>query len=167
MQLAVADVFRARWTDEIHDEWIRSLLRDRPALSVDRLAVTRQRMNAHVRDCLVTGYGSLIPTLSLPDADDRHVLAAAIHCGADAILTFNLSDFLVDALAPHGIEAVHPDAFLQELLALNPEDVCAAMRRQRLNLKNPPLAVESLLGILERQGLSNFVSQLNTYRDQL
>jgi len=35
-------------------------------------------MDKATRDSLVTGYEALIDTLSLPDPDDRHVLAAAI-----------------------------------------------------------------------------------------
>jgi hypothetical protein len=35
-------------------------------------------MNEVVRDCLVTGYEDSIESLSLPDPDDRAVLAAAI-----------------------------------------------------------------------------------------
>ena len=27
MRLALTDLFRARWTEEIHDEWIRNLIR--------------------------------------------------------------------------------------------------------------------------------------------
>lgn len=78
MHLALTDLFRAKWTDQIHDEWIRSVLEQRPDLRREQLERTRQLMNAHVRDCLVTGYEDLIPALSLPDPDDRHVLAAAI-----------------------------------------------------------------------------------------
>ena len=50
-------------------------------------------MDAAVRECLVTGYSTLIPSLTLPDPDDRHVLANAIHGKAGVIVTFNLSDF--------------------------------------------------------------------------
>ncbi len=103
MHLAVADLFRATWTEEIHNEWIRSVLADRPDLSRRQLERTRDLMDVHVRDCLVTGHEHLIPKLSLPDPDDRHVLAAAITCGADVIVTFNLADFPIDALAPHRI----------------------------------------------------------------
>ena len=48
-------------------------------------------MNEAVRDCLVTGYEDLIASLSLPDPDGRHVLAAAIRGGADVIVTYNPS----------------------------------------------------------------------------
>lgn len=82
MWLALRDVVLARWTNEIHEEWIRSVLRNRPDLKPEQLERTRQLMDASVRDCLVTGHLSLIPGLDLPDPDDRHVLAAAIKAGA-------------------------------------------------------------------------------------
>ena len=34
MRLALTDLFRARWTEEIHDEWIRNLLEARPDLTL-------------------------------------------------------------------------------------------------------------------------------------
>ena len=111
MWLALTDLFKARWTDEIHDEWMRNVLENRPDLTLSQLIRTKNLMNANVRGCLVTGYESLIPTLELPDPGDRHVLAAAIRVGADFIVTFNLKDFPEEALAPYGVEAIHPDEF--------------------------------------------------------
>ena len=93
VRLALTDLFQARWTDEIHNEWTRNILVNRPDISSASLARCRRLMDLHVPDCLITGYEFLIPTLTLPDADDRHVLAAAIHGGAGLIVTFNLNDF--------------------------------------------------------------------------
>lgn len=86
VRLALTNLFQARWTDEIHDEWTRNVLANRPDISPGSLARCRELMDLHVSDCLVTGYQSLISTLTLPDADDRHVLAAAIHAGAAFIV---------------------------------------------------------------------------------
>lgn len=75
-------------------------------------------MNRAVSDCLVTGFESLEAGLiSLPDPDDRHVLAAAIHSGAQEIVTFNLRDFPDAVLRPYGVRAIHPDEFVGHLLA--------------------------------------------------
>ena len=93
MRLALTDLYRARWTDMIHDEWTRSVLKQRPDLKATELARTRSLMDAHVRDSLVTGFEHLIPCVKLPDIDDRHVVAAAIHVGANLIVIFNLKDF--------------------------------------------------------------------------
>ena len=84
MRLALTDLYRARWSDQIYQEWMTAVLRNRPDLSREQLERTRSLMNAHVRDALVNGHQPLIPALELPDPDDRHVLAAAIKCGADA-----------------------------------------------------------------------------------
>ncbi|HVC59794.1 MAG TPA: PIN domain-containing protein [Acetobacteraceae bacterium] len=93
MHLALADLFRARWSGRVHEEWIAALLKARPDLTRECLARVRSLMEAHVGDALVAGYEHLIEQLALPDRDDRHVLAAAIHGGATVIVTANLRDF--------------------------------------------------------------------------
>ena len=90
MYLALTDLFRARWTERIHEEWISGVLKDRPDLTRDKLTRVRDLMNFHVSDALVTGFDELIPSLTLPDPNDRHVLAAAIRGRADVIVTKNL-----------------------------------------------------------------------------
>src|SRR5215510_13809953 len=112
IRLAQAGLVRARWTETIHDEWLRNVLKDNPQLSPERLARPRNLMDEAVRDCLVTGYEDLIDSLTLPDADDRHVLAAAIRAGAGVIVTYNLADFPAETLVRFAIEAQHPDDFL-------------------------------------------------------
>ncbi|WP_404783494.1 PIN domain-containing protein [Altericista sp. CCNU0014] len=167
MNLAITDLFRAKWTDEIHDEWIRSLLKNRADLAKERLYRIRDLMNSNVRDCLVSGYQDLIPSLTLPDENDRHVLAAAICTGADVIVTYNLSDFPAVTLGQYGIEAQHPDEFINHLLDLAPSIICEAVKRQRMSLKNPPLSVEELLAAYEKQNLAKTVAVLRLYNGLL
>ena len=107
IRLAQAGLVRAKWTDAIHDEWIRNVVQNYPHLSAERLARTRTLMNDAVRDCLVAGYEDLIASLTLPDPDDRHVLAAAIR-GAGVIVTYNLADFPAETLARFDIEGSIP-----------------------------------------------------------
>jgi hypothetical protein len=124
-------------------------------------------MNSHVRDCLVSGYEDLIPGLALPDPDDGHVLAAAIHAGADTIVTYNVDDFPTEALAEFAIEAQHPDAFIMRLVKADLDAVCAAARRQRQNLKRPPVSVEAFLAALERQKLLQTTAVLRQFAERL
>ena len=78
MHLALTDLFRVRWSVQIQVEWISSVLRARPDLKLEQLKRTRSLMDAHIRDCVVTGYEDLKEGLTLPDPDDRHVFAAPI-----------------------------------------------------------------------------------------
>lgn len=160
MRLALGGLFRARWSARIHDEWTRAVLRDRPDLTRERLARTRALMDAHASDALVEGFEALIDTLALPDPDDRHVLAAAIHGRADVIVTANLRDFPAGALRPFGIAAQHPDEFVLHLLDLAPAAVVRAAREHRESLRNPPKDVEAYLETLARRGLVGTVAAL-------
>lgn len=160
MRLALTDLFRAKWTDAIHEEWIRNLRKNRPDLTAEQLHHTRKSMDIHVRDALVTGYECLIPSLSLPDPNDRHVLAAAIRSQASGIVTFNLKDFPKEELANYDIEAIHPDEFIADLYDLNAAKVLEAASRQRRSLRNPEKTVEEYLDTLLKQGLPETVSLL-------
>src|SRR3990167_4305326 len=87
MHLALTDLYQAKWTEEIHDEWIRNVLLNNAHLTCKQLERTRKLMNEHVDYCLVYDYQKLIPSLTLPDQHDRHVLAAAIQAKASLIVT--------------------------------------------------------------------------------
>ncbi len=167
MYLAMTGLYRARWSNDIHEEWMRNVQKDYPGFTRSQGEKIRDLMNAHVQDCLVTGYEGLIPTLSLPDPKDRHVLAAAIHSSADVIVTFNLKDFPEAALGPYGIEAHHPDSFLLFQLDLTPEVVCLAAKTHRTSLKRPSKSVDEYLATLEAQGLPQTVSRLRPFADVL
>lgn len=153
MHLALTDLFSARWSSHVHEEWISALLLRRSDLSREKLERTRRLMDAHAGDALVTGYEDLIDGLILPDPNDRHVLAAAIRGHAGLIVTMNLKDFPASALSPFQIEAQHPDDFVLHLFDLAPERVVAAAQDHRLSLKNPPKTVEEYLHTLKSQGL--------------
>ena len=167
MYLAMTDLYRARWTNEIHEEWMRNVAKNIPNFTRQQAEKIRDLMNAHVLDCLVSGYEALIPSLTLPDANDRHVLAAAIHCGADTIVTFNRKDFPEEALRPYGIEAQHPDDFLSEQIDLATSIVCGAANQQRQSLSRPPMTVEQYLTSLKRQGLYQTVLKLQRNADSI
>jgi hypothetical protein len=103
METARAGAFRARWTTQIHDEWTRNLVANRPDLDPARIQHRREAMDAAIHDAVITGYAGLIEGLTLPDAEDRHVLAAAIVGNADVIVTLNFKHFPSNNLAPFGI----------------------------------------------------------------
>jgi predicted nucleic acid-binding protein len=167
IRLAQAELVRARWSVDIHEEWIRNVVSHNPHVNKTRLERTRALMDEAVRDCLIAGYGNRVEALTLPDPDDRHVLAAAIQGEAEVIVTYNLADFPAALLAPYHIEAVHPDEFFTRLFDSAPDDFCEAARLQRQGLKNPPKRVEEFLATFEAVGLPQTVTRLRAQADRL
>lgn len=160
IQLATTRIFRARWTDRIHEEWIGAVLEKRKDLTREQLERTRILMDKAVPDCLVTGYEVLEQSVDLPDPNDRHVVAAAIRGQATLIVTSNLKDFSAAELARWDIEAQHPDEFIRNVFDLHPGAVVAAVRACRLRLKHPPMTAADLLNVYLQLGLTSTVAVL-------
>jgi predicted nucleic acid-binding protein len=164
MHLALSGLFRARWTNQIHEEWISSLLEKRKDLTREKLVRTRDLMNVHAEECLVSDYEHLIDNINLPDPDDRHVLAAAIKCSASVIVTYNMKDFPLSEISKYDVEAQDPDTFIMHLLDIDTGAVCSAVKRQRSNLKNPPKNVSEFLEILASHRLPQTCSCLQSFK---
>lgn len=161
MYLAAGGQFRARWSEDIHEEWIRNVLLNRTELNRAQLERVRALMDRHVPDALVTGYQSLIESIrGLPDEDDRHVVAAAIVAQAEGIVTFNLRDFPDEVVSVWNLRAIHPDSFITDLTDLDITVVIDAARRQRASLLSPPFTPDEYLDCLLRQQLPETVSRL-------
>jgi predicted nucleic acid-binding protein len=164
LSLSRTELFRARWSADINDEWTRNRRAKHPEQAA-QIQRTLELVNASVPDCLVTGYEALIPSLDLPDPNDRHVLAAAIVGRADVIVTLNLVDFPEVALAPYNIGAQHPDEFIIHQFGLDPGNVVSAFKAMRSRLTRPPMSAEEFLANLERKGLAGTAAELCDYVD--
>lgn len=160
IRLGVSGLVRARWSETILDECFRNIAKQRPDLPAEALARTRMLMNRAVADARVSGFEPLIPSLELPDPDDRHVLAAAVRGGAQVIVTFNLADFPSEKLGAFDVEAQHPDEFVLNLIDLAPAAVTKVVTEQAASLRNPPRSVGELLDVLLQQGLVQSVARL-------
>ena len=160
LRIARTGLVRARWSEQILEECFRNIVQNRSDLKPEALQRTRELMNQAVPDCLVHRYENLIEGLSLPDQNDRHVLAAAIRAGAQAIVTFNLSDFPDKLLVPYNVEAKHPDDFVLDQLDLASGAVVNVIIEQTQSLKNPPRTISQLLDTLRDNGLVQSVAKL-------
>ena len=158
MQLAVNGAFRARWTHQIHDEWIRNVIADRPDLEPERVRRVAMLMDSSLTDAHIAGYEALTDTLELPDPNDRHVLAAAITGGVGVIVTNNSKDFPASILEPHDIVAMTADAFVLGLLEEDSETVLEAVRTVQTRLRKPPVTMTEYLARLEQLGLPQTVA---------
>ena len=165
MWLAEKNMFRPRWSEHIHAEWVRNVLEDKPHITAERLQKTRQLMD-RTPEALVTGYETLISDIELSAKNDRHVVAAAVSAKADAIVTFNLRDFPYEELAQYDLDAIHPDEFLLDLLHLDSAVVLGVIRKIQAGLKNPPISLEELLAHYGRLKLTGFVSEVRKLQER-
>jgi hypothetical protein len=150
LSLAVAGLYSARWTSQIQNEWVTRLSQNRPEIA-DRLPRVIALMNQAIPDCLITNYEPLIAGIDdLPEAGDRHVLAAAIQGHADAIVTFNLKHFPAHVVSKYDIEVQHPDDFVMNQLELRQLEALEAVKNMRARLKNPVQTPDHLISTLER-----------------
>jgi predicted nucleic acid-binding protein len=146
LRAANVGLYRIQWSDEILDEVRRNLISDRniPPEKVQRLI---DMMRKHFPEASVTHHTSLIGVMP-NDPKDRHVLAVAIACRAQVIVTHNLRHFPGELLTPFEVEAQSPDEFLIHLFHLNPSRMIEIVEGQARDLRNPPLTVSDVLTIL-------------------
>lgn len=175
MGLALKDLVRLRWSERVHEEWIQNVISKRPDLSVERLKQVPHQMALALesQEPLVKDYEHLIPYITLPDEDDRHVVAAAVFGRAEAIVTFNRRDFPPDVLEAWDLVVYSPDDYLVDLTDMLirekgiPGELLEVLRTQRSRLKNPPLDANGLLTSLERAGLKQFVQAIRQFHSMI
>jgi hypothetical protein len=159
LRFAQAGLFRARWTDDIIAEWTGSLLARKPQLATS-IGEQESAMRTAFPEAWVTGYRELIADIRLPDPNDRHVLAAAIRCGAQHIITDNLRDFPERALEAFDIEAIGADEFLARTFDLYPAQAIEALRTMRQSYANPPMTPAEFVMDLIAKGLPKVAARL-------
>jgi len=143
-----------KWSDQIWAEVTRNL-KSRRKLSLEKIAHLTEQIQLHFPEAQVTGYEKLT-ALMTNDPKDRHVAAAAVRADAQVIVTSNLKDFPLSSLAEWGIEARHPDQFLMDLYALDPETVASRLRDQAATIGR---SLPDLLATL-RVGVPNFSAMI-------
>jgi hypothetical protein len=167
VQCAVDRLVEARWTDQIHDEWIRNLSTGNPELPVRLLFAARDLMKAALPSATVTGYEAVIPSITLPDLDDRHVVAAAVTARASIVVTWNVRDFPAAELQKHGLVRQTPDVFLTNLFGQMPDATIQAAKGARRNLRRSKVPAKEFVDVLRRQRLVRFTSAIGPYLSRL
>ena len=163
LRVAEKGLYRPLWSDRILAEAQEATEEIHPGIGVDKCYAD---MRGAFGDALVTGWEPLEAGIVLPDEDDRHVVAAAIQAGAQAVVTFNLRDFPARTLSHHGLEVIHPDAFLLDQLDLSPPTVLQALTEQADHTTRPRLSSRELIVLLSRAGVPGFADQVQRLLDR-
>lgn len=163
MQAAVDRLVEARWTNHIHEEWIRNLSANNPTISIERLERTRQLMNDVLPAATIDGYEDHISALNLPDPNDRHVVAAGIAAGAPVILTWNLRDFPAIELKKHNLRRQTPDDFLAGLYDKAPDLIVDSLANARRNLNRTRVSAPTFIDILDNLKLGRRAKRMRNH----
>jgi PIN domain len=157
LRVAEKGLYRPLWSQRILTEAREAIEEIHPGIDVSKRFAG---MNAAFDDALVNGWEDLEPGIILPDDDDRHVVAAAIRGGAQAIVTANVRDFPASTLSRYGLQAVHPDVFLLDQLDLSPPTIVQVIREQAAPTRRPPLTPQDLTLLLGRAGVPGFADEV-------
>lgn len=158
LRLAEAGLYRPLWSERILDEMVDAIEAVRPNLAAGAARKRADVMRRFFEDAEVAGWQGLEPGITLPDPDDRHVVAAALRGRADVIVTANVRDFPAERLTPVGLEVQHPDEFLLNLLDLEPDVTIAALHSQAAATRRPAISTKVLLSHLAKCGVPGFAA---------
>ncbi|MGG7568284.1 PIN domain-containing protein [Rhodovulum sp. DZ06] len=164
LSLAAAGYFRPFWSERILDEFERAFANrrnDSEGALRQRAAIQRAFPGA------LTPAAACLPSINLPDRDDVHVVHCAMSAGAQLIVTENLKDFPKDTLRPIGIDVVGFDAFLADLVDLDPRQTVVVLRKMRTRLKCPPLTASEFIARLESRNYMLAADVLIPYEEFL
>lgn len=158
-------LYHPRWTAMIQDEWSRNLVGKVKTIDDKKIDRIQKLMNKAIPDALIpeSEFEHIIPTISLPDKDDAHVLAAAIAGNTEAIISFNIKDFPTKDLEPHGLKVISPDDFVLFLASIDIEKVLMALTVQASIMQNPPKSSNEVLNALRKCGLKDSVDLLSHF----
>jgi len=102
-------------------------------LTDEQVAYREREIRRHFPEAWVEGHEDLISAMT-NHPKDRHVLAAAVRCNAEVIVTHNVKDFPRSAIDPYSITVLGPSTFLRNLFELDPKFVADTLERQATSI---------------------------------
>lgn len=168
--LAEDKFFRPRWSGKVLEETEATIekliLRRYPEhKSAKKKAghVIETMCEAFPEACVSDDYQALERACELPDPNDKHVLAAAIHCRASTLVTDNQKDFPAHITERFNIQVRTADQFIADEIDLDVIKAVETVRRMRGMLRRPELDASEFLLTLEARGLSETTRLLRPY----
>lgn len=154
------DLYTPKWSAHIFEGWKRVMIRKGVA---EEEAIKRvEAPNRAFPDAFVQHYQGIISSLTLPDPDDCHVLAAAIKSNANVIVSNNIKDFPEEYLRSFGIRVQSADDFLTDIIDLNHELSIKAFREMVMYKKNPEMDIYQVLEQFRNIGLKDTADYLHS-----
>ncbi|MBS1874983.1 MAG: PIN domain-containing protein [Acidobacteria bacterium] len=128
-------LYLPKWTDQIMTEVNRNLV-ENFGLTDEQVAYRESEIRRHFPEAWVEGYEDLVSAMT-NHPKDRHILAAAVRCNAEVIVTQNVKDFPRTSLEPYSITVMGPSTFLRNLYDLDPGVIASTLLRQAASINKP------------------------------
>ncbi|MEQ9102028.1 MAG: PIN domain-containing protein [Imperialibacter sp.] len=161
--LSLYDLYTPKWSGKLLEEFTDIFQKRNLNLSPEQISRQVKLINKACPHALVEKYEAIIPSIKLPDENDRHVVAAAIKCNANVIVTYNVKDFPNEYLESVGLAAVDPDTFIADMIDLSPARCYEAFREMVLTKNKPPYEEQQYLDILRRNRLVQTADELEKH----
>jgi predicted nucleic acid-binding protein len=123
--------YSPKWSSDILKE-LKATLR-KFGFTAAQIARRVEHMQNSFPDALVDGYHHLVDSMK-NDLKDRHVLAAAVQCGADCIVTNNKKHFAAAVLREFDLKCLTADEFMERQYRLNPDVFITRLKRQAADI---------------------------------
>ncbi len=159
--LAIYELYTPKWSEKLLEEFSQVFVKK--GRSIESAERQIGHINKACPDALVQNHETIIPNITLPDENDRHVVAAAVKCNANVIVTHNLSDFPNDYLKTIGLTAIDPDNFIADMVDLSPQRCLNAFREMVLSKNKPPLEELEYLKIMRNNNLRETAEELSKH----
>lgn len=164
---ADARLLRPVWSKDVFDEWRAAVQLRRPHLSDRDLDKLQAYLPQMFPDAEVSNYKQFASDVELTSPGECHVLAAAIVGRCNGIITTNLAAFPGEQLKGFGIEVVHPDEFIVNVIDLDQDKALGACKRHREAMFSSSPNVEQFLERYERAGLIQAYQRLCKHKELL
>ena len=110
-------LYEPRWRNEILAEVTRTLI-GRFGKTPEKAVYRETAMRAFLPEALIGNYRHHVAAMN-NHPKDRHVLAAAVACRADYVITINMKDFVTPSADTHGVSVIGPSTFLIALMVFD------------------------------------------------
>ena len=137
--LSIYELYSPKWSIKLLEEFKNTLIKRK--ISKEKADQQVELLNKSSPNALVRNYESIIPAIDLPDENDRHVVAAAVKCNANVIVTYNKKHFPQEYLEQFGLNILDPDTFIADMIDLSPIKCCEAFKEMVLIKNKPPFWV--------------------------
>ena len=161
--LSIHELYTPKWSGKLLEEFTAIFQKKKMDLLPQQITRQIQLINKTCPHALVEKYESIIPSVDISDENDRHVVAAAIKCNANVIVTYNLDDFPPEYLESVALSVVDPDTFIADMIDLSPKRCCDAFREMVLAKNKPPYDETAYLEILRRNKLGQTADELEKH----